>query len=54
MRNAEGIRAIGDTTGVMPFTHVGNYQARIACADISCRPAGADYTAILGGVSSDP
>ncbi|MGD9734040.1 MAG: NAD(P)/FAD-dependent oxidoreductase [Solirubrobacterales bacterium] len=45
-RAAEGIWAIGDVTGVMPFTHVGMYQARVAVADILGRPARADYAAI--------
>lgn len=30
-RAGTGVRAIGDLTGVMPFTHVGKYQARIVC-----------------------
>ncbi|MBS1885678.1 MAG: NAD(P)/FAD-dependent oxidoreductase [Actinobacteria bacterium] len=45
-RAAEGVWAIGDVTGVMPFTHVGMYQGRIAVADILGRQARADYTAI--------
>ena len=53
-RAAEGVWAIGDVTGVMPFTHVGMYQGRIACADIAGRPAAADYTAIPRVVFSDP
>jgi pyruvate/2-oxoglutarate dehydrogenase complex dihydrolipoamide dehydrogenase (E3) component len=53
-RAAEGMWAIGDATGVMPFTHVGMYQARIAAADIAGRQARADYTAIPRVVFSDP
>jgi dihydrolipoamide dehydrogenase len=53
-RAGEGVWAIGDVTGVMPFTHVGMYQGRIACADIAGRPARADYTAIPRVVFSDP
>lgn len=53
-RAAEGIWAIGDVTGIMPFTHVGMYQGRIACADIAGRPARADYGAIPRVVFSDP
>ena len=53
-RAADGVWAIGDVTGVMPFTHVGMYQGRIACADIAGRPAKADYTAIPRVVFSDP
>jgi pyruvate/2-oxoglutarate dehydrogenase complex dihydrolipoamide dehydrogenase (E3) component len=50
----EGVWAIGDVTGVMPFTHVGKYQARIACADIAGESARADYGAIPRVVFSDP
>jgi pyruvate/2-oxoglutarate dehydrogenase complex dihydrolipoamide dehydrogenase (E3) component len=53
-RVAEGVWAIGDVTGVMPFTHVGMYQGRIACADIAGQAARADYTAIPRVVFSDP
>jgi dihydrolipoamide dehydrogenase len=53
-RAAEGVWAIGDVTGVMLFTHVGKYQARIACADIAGRGARADYRAIPRVVFSDP
>jgi pyruvate/2-oxoglutarate dehydrogenase complex dihydrolipoamide dehydrogenase (E3) component len=53
-RAAEGVWAIGDVTGVMPFTHVGMYQGRIACADIAGQSAHADYTAIPRVVFSDP
>jgi pyruvate/2-oxoglutarate dehydrogenase complex dihydrolipoamide dehydrogenase (E3) component len=53
-RAAEGVWAIGDVTGVMPFTHVGMYQGRIACADIAGQPTRADYSAIPRVVFSDP
>jgi dihydrolipoamide dehydrogenase len=53
-RAAEGVWAIGDVTGVMPFTHVGMYQARVACADIAGQPARADYSAIPRVVFADP
>jgi pyruvate/2-oxoglutarate dehydrogenase complex dihydrolipoamide dehydrogenase (E3) component len=53
-RAAEGVWAIGDVSGVMPFTHVGMYQGRIACADIAGQTAHADYTAIPRVVFSDP
>jgi pyruvate/2-oxoglutarate dehydrogenase complex dihydrolipoamide dehydrogenase (E3) component len=53
-RAAEGVWAIGDVTGVMPFTHVGMYQGRIACADIAGQTAHADYAAIPRVVFSDP
>ena len=53
-RVGEGLWAIGDVTAVMPFTHVGMYQGRIACADIAGRTARADYTAIPRVVFTDP
>jgi pyruvate/2-oxoglutarate dehydrogenase complex dihydrolipoamide dehydrogenase (E3) component len=53
-RAAEGVWAIGDVTGVMPFTHVGKYQGRIATADIAGARVSADYHAIPRVVFSDP
>lgn len=53
-RASEGVWAVGDVTGIMPFTHVGKYQARVACADIAGREVRADYRAIPRVVFSDP
>ena len=53
-RAAEGVYAIGDVTGVAPFTHVASYQARIVCADILGSPRPADYRAIPRVVFCDP
>jgi pyruvate/2-oxoglutarate dehydrogenase complex dihydrolipoamide dehydrogenase (E3) component len=53
-RAADGVWAIGDVTGVMPFTHVGMYQGRVACADIVGEGARADYRAIPRVIFSDP
>lgn len=53
-RAADGIWAVGDVTGVSLFTHVGKYQARIACADIAGENVRADYSAIPRVVFSDP
>jgi pyruvate/2-oxoglutarate dehydrogenase complex dihydrolipoamide dehydrogenase (E3) component len=53
-RAGDGVWAIGDVTGVMPFTHVGMYQARIAAADILGHDARADYAAIPRVVFCDP
>ena len=53
-RAGEGVWAIGDVTGVSLFTHVGKYQARVACADIAGQAAVADYRAIPRVVFSDP
>ena len=53
-RAVEGVWAIGDVTGVMPFTHVGMYQGRITAADIAGEGPRADYSAIPRVVFSDP
>lgn len=53
-RAGEGIWAIGDVTGISPFTHVAAYQAGIACADILGEPRPADYRAIPRVVFCDP
>ncbi|HZI92418.1 MAG TPA: NAD(P)/FAD-dependent oxidoreductase [Thermoleophilaceae bacterium] len=53
-RAAEGVYAIGDVTGVAPFTHVASYQARIVCADILGSPRPADYKAVPRVVFCDP
>ena len=53
-RAAEGVWAVGDVTGVMPFTHVGKYQGRVAVADIAGRPAQADYRSIPRVVFCEP
>jgi pyruvate/2-oxoglutarate dehydrogenase complex dihydrolipoamide dehydrogenase (E3) component len=53
-RATDGVWAIGDVTGVMPFTHVGMYQGRIVAQDISGRDARASYDAIPRVVFSDP
>jgi pyruvate/2-oxoglutarate dehydrogenase complex dihydrolipoamide dehydrogenase (E3) component len=54
LRAGEGIWAIGDATGIAPFTHVGKYQARIAARDILGQEARADYRAIPRVVFTDP
>lgn len=53
-RAGPGVWAVGDVTGVMPFTHVGKYQARIVCDDIAGRSAHADYGSVPRVVFSDP
>ena len=53
-RATEGVWAVGDVTGVSLFTHVGKYQARIACADICGKPTPANYDAIPRVVFADP
>jgi pyruvate/2-oxoglutarate dehydrogenase complex dihydrolipoamide dehydrogenase (E3) component len=54
LRAADGVWAVGDVTGVAPFTHVASYQARIAAADILGRTVPADYRGIPRVVFSDP
>src|SRR5215211_2819247 len=54
LRAGEGIWAIGDTTGIALFTHVGKYQARVAAADILGKPGQADYRAVPRVVFTDP
>jgi pyruvate/2-oxoglutarate dehydrogenase complex dihydrolipoamide dehydrogenase (E3) component len=54
MRSAEDVWAIGDVTGIAPFTHVGKYHGRIAAADIAGRPARADHRAVPATIFTDP
>ncbi len=53
-RVADGVWAAGDCTGVMLFTHMSKYQARIAMADMAGRPVMADYRAIPRVIFTDP
>jgi pyruvate/2-oxoglutarate dehydrogenase complex dihydrolipoamide dehydrogenase (E3) component len=54
LRAADDVWAIGDVTGIAPFTHVGKYQARIAAADLAGERAKADYRAVPAGIFTDP
>jgi pyruvate/2-oxoglutarate dehydrogenase complex dihydrolipoamide dehydrogenase (E3) component len=54
MRAADGVWAIGDVTGLWPFTHVGKYQGRVAAADILGREVAADYRAVPRVIFTDP
>jgi dihydrolipoamide dehydrogenase len=53
-RVTDGVWAAGDCTGVMQFTHVAKYQARVAMADMLGHPVSADYRAIPRVVFTDP
>jgi dihydrolipoamide dehydrogenase len=53
-RAAEGISALGDVTGIMPFTHVAKYQGRIVADAILGRARPAHYEGIPRVVFADP
>jgi pyruvate/2-oxoglutarate dehydrogenase complex dihydrolipoamide dehydrogenase (E3) component len=53
-RVSQGVWAAGDCTGVMQFTHVAKYQARVAMADMLGHPVEADYRAIPRVIFTDP
>lgn len=53
-RAGENLWAIGDVTGVLPFTHVAKYQGRIVAAAILGRPRPATYEGIPRVVFADP
>ncbi|WP_164701208.1 NAD(P)/FAD-dependent oxidoreductase [Modestobacter sp. KNN46-3] len=53
-RAAEGVWALGDVTGILPFTHVAKYQGRIVADTILGRPRTARYDGIPRVVFADP
>jgi pyruvate/2-oxoglutarate dehydrogenase complex dihydrolipoamide dehydrogenase (E3) component len=54
MSCGSGLWAIGDVTGTWQFTHVGEYQGRVAAANILGRPRVANYEAVPRVIFSDP
>jgi pyruvate/2-oxoglutarate dehydrogenase complex dihydrolipoamide dehydrogenase (E3) component len=54
MSAGDGLWAIGDCTGIWPFTHVGKYQGRVAASNILGKPARASYEAVPRVVFTDP
>ncbi len=53
-RAGSGVWALGDVTGVMPFTHVAMYQARVIADNITGIERTARYDGIPRVVFSDP
>lgn len=51
---AEGLWAVGDVTGIMPFTHVAKYQGRIVADSILGKDRSASYDGIPRVVFSSP
>jgi pyruvate/2-oxoglutarate dehydrogenase complex dihydrolipoamide dehydrogenase (E3) component len=54
VKGREHIWAVGDVTGVGPFTHTANYQGRIAVHAILGKMVAANYSALPRAVYTDP
>ncbi len=53
-RAGEAVWAVGDVTGILPFTHVAHHQGDVAADDVLGTLHAADYRAIPRVVYSDP
>jgi pyruvate/2-oxoglutarate dehydrogenase complex dihydrolipoamide dehydrogenase (E3) component len=53
-RAGEGVWALGDVTGVMPFTHVAMYMARVIADNIAGKDRVARYEGIPRVIFTDP
>ena len=54
VKNHQHVWAAGDITGIAPFTHTANYQARIVVSNLLGEDRAADYTAIPRAIYTDP